>query len=59
MCNAGFAGDEAPRLVFSSMVVHLNALVNAIAGEQSTDTDIGNEACPKEMHRVSHEFASL
>ncbi|KAH0793529.1 actin [Histomonas meleagridis] len=46
MCKAGFAGDEAPRSVFPS-IVGRPKYVQTIAGGQNKDTYVGDEACAK------------
>jgi actin len=46
MCKAGFAGDEAPRSVFPS-IVGRPKYVQAVAGGQNNDTYVGDEACAK------------
>jgi actin len=46
MCKAGFAGDEAPRSVFPS-IVGRPKYVQAVAGGQNKDTYVGDEACAK------------
>jgi actin len=46
MCTAGFAGDEAPRSVFPS-IVGGSKHVQAVAGEQNKDTYVSDEACAK------------
>lgn len=46
MCKAGFAGDDAPRSVFPS-IVGRPKYVQAVAGGQNKDTYVGDEACAK------------
>ena len=46
MCKAGFAGDEAPRSVFPS-IVGRPKYMQTIAGGQNKDTYVGDEACAK------------
>ena len=48
MCKAGFAGDEAPRSVFPSVVGRRSPqCVVVMHGGQNKDTYIGEEACSK------------
>jgi actin len=46
MCKAGFAGDEAPRSVFPS-IVGRPKYRQTIQGGQNKDTYVGDEACAK------------
>jgi len=46
MCKAGFAGDEAPRSVFPS-IVGRPKYMQTVAGGQNKDCYVGDEACAK------------
>ena len=46
MCKAGFAGDEAPRSVFPS-IVGRPKYAQTVAGGQNKDCYVGDEACAK------------
>lgn len=46
MCKAGFAGDEAPRAVFPS-IIGRPKYFEALKGGQNKDTYVGDEACAK------------
>nr|BAM14390.1 actin [Spirotrichonympha leidyi] len=46
MCKAGFAGDDAPRSVFPS-IVGRPKYVQVVAGGQNKDCYVGDEACAK------------
>ena len=58
MIKAGFAGDEAPRSVFPSLVGRPK-YVQAVDGGDNKDTYVGDEACAKAgiliiRHSIKH-----